>query len=150
MAVICHTYGSEVGKHPDRWHPGRMLRRTDPIAHQLASLGFARAAAEQLSHGGTIIAVAAGGTLCREGERGLEAFLILDGEAQVLLADRVVPVGPGEVVGELAALDRTRTRNATVVAGTDLLVLVFDVRTFGALADVPALRSALRPERVPA
>lgn len=127
-----------------------MLRRTDPIAHQLESLGFARAAAEQLSLGGTIIAVPANDTLCREGERGLEAFLILEGEAHVLLTERVVPVGPGDVVGELAALDRSRTRNATVVAATDLLVLVFDVRTFGALADDPALRCVLRPERIAA
>lgn len=150
MDVICSTYGSEVVKHPDRWHPEVMLRRSDPIAHQLVALGFARAAAQQLSRAGTIVSVGAGATVCREGERGLEAFLILDGEAQVLLGDRTVTLGPGEVVGELATLDRTRMRNATVVAATDLLALVFDVRTFAALADDPALHGALRPDRVAA
>lgn len=125
-----------------------MLHRTDPTAHQLVRLGFDRGAAEQLSRGGTLLAIAAGATLCREGERGLEAFLLLEGEADVRLAEHTVRLGPGEVVGELATLDSTRTRNATVVAATDLLVLVFDVRTFSALADRPALRDVLRPERI--
>ena len=127
-----------------------MLRRLDPIARQLESLGLDRVAAEQLSRAGTILSVAAGTTLCREGDRGLEAFLILDGEAEVQLTGHPVRLGPGEVVGELATLDHTRLRNATVVAATDLLVLVFDVRTFTALADRPGLRRLLRPERTAA
>ncbi len=65
----------------------------------------------------------------------------------MLLPDRVVTLGAGDVVGELATLDPARTRNATVVATTELLVLVFDARTFNSLAREQALASILRPER---
>lgn len=150
MGGISNTYGQRVFNRHRRWHPDDMLRRTDPIAQQLETIGFDRTAAELLSRGGTILSVPAGATLCREGERGLEAFLVLEGDAEVILPDRRVHIGAGEVVGELATLDHTRTRNATVVAATDLLVLVFDVRTFSALADRPTLRRVLRPERVAA
>ena len=121
--------------------------RVDPVTRLLESVGIPRSAATPLARGGTLIRLPADATLCRVGDRGREAFIILEGEASVLLPDRVVTVGAGDVVGELATLDPARTRNATVVAKTDLLVLVFDARTFNSLAQEQGLRSILRPER---
>lgn len=124
-----------------------LTRHRDPIVERLQDHGLGRREAERLSRRGTIVRIPAGRTLCTEGERGLQAFLILEGEAKVLTPDTVVTLGPGEVVGELATLDRRRTRNATVVAGADLEALVYDVRTFQDLAADPALRPRLAPER---
>jgi CRP-like cAMP-binding protein len=112
------------------------LRRNakDPVATALESAGIASDAARRLATSGTAIRVDAGVALCREGEVGQEAFLLVSGEAVVRLpgADRVV--APGEVFGELAALDPMRRRNATVETTATSIVLAFDVRTFRALA----------------
>ena len=70
----------------------------------------------------------------KEGERGTQAFLLLEGQAEVHLADEQVMVGAGDVVGELATLDPHRRRNVTVVAAGPIKVLVYDVRTYRALA----------------
>ena len=126
------------------------IRRTDPVARQLETLGMSRPSAELLSQRGTFLQLPAGTTLCTEGERGLEAFLLIDGEAHVHGRSADVTVGPGSVIGELATLDPRRTRNATVVAGTDIDVLVFDVRTFRSLADQAELHARLAPERAAA
>lgn len=126
------------------------FRRNDPIVDRLISLGVSAAAAERLSRAGTLLDLPEGTKLCTEGERGTQAFLLLAGEADVLVADRHVRVGPGQVVGELATLDRTRNRNATVVATGPVSVLVFDVGTFRSLADEDELHSLLVPERVAA
>lgn len=121
-------------------------RRRNPVADRLQGHGLARRDAERLSQHGTIVRIPDGEALCTEGERGLQAFVILEGEAKVLTPETVITLGPGDVVGELATLDRRRTRNATVVAGPDLEALVYDVRTFQHLAADPALRSRLAPE----
>lgn len=123
------------------------LHPVDPVADRLVPLGINRAAAERLSQGGTLLEVAAGTTLCRLGDRGLEAFLLIDGTANVLTDTGVIVLGPGEVVGEIATLDPARNRNATVVAATDMTVLVFDARTFRGLARVDDLRDRLAPAR---
>jgi CRP-like cAMP-binding protein len=121
--------------------------RIDPVTRLLESVGIPRSAATPLARAGTLIQLPSDATLCRVGERGREAFIILEGEASVLLPDRIVTLGAGDVVGELATLDPARTRNATVIATTDLLVLVFDAGTFNSLAREPALAGILRPER---
>lgn len=57
--------------------------------------------------------------LCHAGERGDEAFVILDGEVSVLGPDGRIAYteGPGSCIGELAVLDPA-PREATVVAST--------------------------------
>jgi len=126
------------------------LRRIDRVAQRLEDLGYLRTAARRLSAGGTLLHLDAGSVLCEEGERGTQAFLLLQGEAEVHLADNRVIVGAGGVVGELATLDPHRRRNATVVAAGPIEVLVFDVATFRALARLDDLRSRLVPERIAA
>jgi CRP-like cAMP-binding protein len=125
-------------------------RHHDPIAARLRALDLPREAADRLSKGGTLIELEAGSTLCEKGERGTQAFLLVEGQADVLLSDQVVTVGPGEVVGEIATLDQHRTRNATVRAATDVLVLVFDPATYRGLARDEALRERLVPQRTAA
>ena len=63
-----------------------------------------------------------GEALCRQGDLGDEAFIVLTGEVSVRRRDaeteRLLAVeGPGAVIGELAVLDPA-PRNATVVAST--------------------------------
>lgn len=127
-----------------------LSRRLDPVAAQLVDLGIARPAATRLSQNGTLLDLPAGTTLCEEGERGTQAFLLLDGEVDVRTADAVISVGPGAVIGERATLDPSCTRNATVVATTPVAVLVFDVRTYRAMAQDHELQDRLAPERAAA
>jgi LmbE family N-acetylglucosaminyl deacetylase len=68
-----------------------------------------------------------GDVLCREGDRGTELYMVLDGEVDVLKGEqggRVIHVaGQGEVVGELAVLTDL-PRSATLRARTGVKVLV--------------------------
>lgn len=124
-------------------------RRVDVVAERLEALGYRRPAARQLSMSGTLLHLDAGSVLCREGERGTQAFLLLRGEVEVQLAEHSVLVPEGEVVGELATLDPRRLRNATVVAAGPVEVLVFDVATYRSLARFEELRDRLVPDRTP-
>lgn len=123
-----------------------MLSPRDPVVTQLRLLGLSTSAARRLAQAGTPIDLRAGTTLCTKGQPGQEAFLLLEGEATVDLGDRVVRVGPGAVIGEMATLDPFARRNATVVADGPCLVLVYDVRTFRSLASTD-LREVLVPDR---
>jgi CRP/FNR family transcriptional regulator, cyclic AMP receptor protein len=75
-----------------------------------------------------------------QGDVGREAFVIVDGRAEVTRAgQRVSELGPGDCVGELALLDHG-PRTATVTAKTPLTVLVLGPREFAGLLDeVPTL-----------
>jgi CRP-like cAMP-binding protein len=78
--------------------------------------------------------VRSGVPLCREGAVGLEAFVLVSGEAIVRLPGEDRTVVPGEVIGEIAALHPARRRTATVETTEDSVVLAFDLRTFRSLA----------------
>ena len=86
----------------------------------------------------------AGATLCRQGERGQECYVVASGEVDVLIDDVLVAtLGPGEVVGELSLLDNG-PRTATVVARTAVELFVIPRRRFKVLMErVPSLGSAL-------
>lgn len=75
--------------------------------------------------------VPAGTTLTSEGTGGSQAFVIVEGHAEATLGGgRLADFGPGDVVGEMALLDRRAARTATVVTTTSSRVLVMDPRTF--------------------
>jgi len=120
------------------------------MAARLRALGLPAAAAQRLALAGTPLDLPEGTTLVTKGERGAEAFVLVEGEAIVELDDREVVVGPGAVIGELAVLDVFARRNATVRTTTASLVLVYDVQTFRSLAAAEDLRPILVPEREPA
>jgi CRP/FNR family transcriptional regulator, cyclic AMP receptor protein len=74
-------------------------------------------------------------TLIREGERGREFFIILEGQADVKKGRRSIrTMGPGDFFGEIALIANT-PRTATVVAKTPLRTLVITDRAFRALMD---------------
>ena len=77
----------------------------------------------------------AGKILCEQGTTGREAFIIVKGTAEVRRnKKKVATLGPGTCVGELALLDHG-PRTATVVAATDLTVLVIGAREFASIID---------------
>ena len=80
--------------------------------------------------------------LVSQGGRGLECFVVADGELDVIRdGEFVARIGPGSVVGEIALLDNA-VRNADVVAVTDVEVAVFDVRSFRYAVDAnPSFRA---------
>jgi CRP-like cAMP-binding protein len=75
-----------------------------------------------------------------QGDVGREAFVIVEGQADVVRnAQTISQLGPGECVGELALLDHG-PRTASVIAATPLTVLVLGPREFlGVLDEVPTL-----------
>jgi CRP/FNR family transcriptional regulator, cyclic AMP receptor protein len=90
------------------------------------------------------IALPAGKVLCEQGSIGREAFVILAGTAGVRINGKpVTTIGPGACVGEMALLDHG-PRTATVVADTDMDVLVIGAREFAGIVDeVPAIAHKL-------
>jgi CRP/FNR family cyclic AMP-dependent transcriptional regulator len=81
------------------------------------------------------IEVPPGQVLMRQGELGLEAFVIADGRARVTIrGKRSARLGPGECFGEMALLHRA-PRSATVTAETDMRLLVLGSRQFSALIE---------------
>ena len=90
------------------------------------------------------VTLPAGKTLCEQGAIGREAFVIVDGTAEVRRnKKKVSTLGPGACVGELALLDH-KPRTASVIASTDLTVLVIGAREFAGIVDnVPSISHKL-------
>lgn len=88
-----------------------------------------------------------GTVLIEQGRYGGEVFIIIDGTVTVSRDGEVAAtLGPGEVVGEVAVLDRG-SRTATVTADTPIQVLVFDPRGFASLLrEVPAVARRMLAE----
>jgi CRP-like cAMP-binding protein len=79
--------------------------------------------------------VEAGTTIVTEGENGNEFFVIIDGSARVSRQGRkITTLGPGSGFGELALLGNA-PRNATVVADSDMELVVLDEPEFAQLLD---------------
>lgn len=74
--------------------------------------------------------VPAGTVLCKEGSRGREFFVIIDGEVSVTRgAEQVATLGKGDFFGEIALLEPVR-RTATVAAATPLSFFVISDQAF--------------------
>lgn len=86
------------------------------------------------------VTIEAGRTLVEQGRTGHEFFLILEGTAVVRRNNRkVTDLGPGQYFGELAILDRG-PRSASVIANTEMKVLVLGQREFvGVLDSIPGM-----------
>ncbi len=83
----------------------------------------------------------AGKVLARQGERGLEFLLIVDGSARVERDGKLIArLTAGDFFGEMSLIDG-RPRTATVIAETPIVLLVVHRRSFSYLLDtVPALQ----------
>ena len=85
---------------------------------------------EALTRIGTVIRVDPGYTFMRQGRQGWEFFIVMSGSARCVVNDhQVATYEAGEFFGEMAIIDRA-PRSATVVAETDMTVLVVDSREF--------------------
>ncbi len=81
------------------------------------------------------VRVAGGKTIISEGETGHEFFVILEGSARITRRGRkVATIGTGDAFGELALLEKA-PRNSTVVAETDMELVVLGQREFAGLID---------------
>lgn len=71
-----------------------------------------------------------GAVIIDQGRVGRECFVVLDGEATVLVGDDVVAnIGKGSMIGEMALVEH-RPRSASVVADTPMRLVAFDTEAF--------------------
>lgn len=98
---------------------------------------------EQVAEAVTEVDVKAGTVLARQGHRGGEAFVIVNGTAAVHVDDEeVAEIGAGELIGEMGLIDGG-PRAATLVAKTDLDLYVIEPGHFQAVLDEPGVAKAL-------
>jgi CRP/FNR family cyclic AMP-dependent transcriptional regulator len=114
------------------------MARKDTVARLREVTLFASCSQRELQKVARVtdeITVPASTVLMEEGDSGREAYVVLEGTAVVRRNRRkIAEVGPGDCVGEMSLLDR-RPRTATVVADTDLRVLVLTARALTGLLD---------------
>jgi CRP-like cAMP-binding protein len=115
------------------------MARSDSYLDALASVPLFSACSRKelqlVARQGEHRSVEAGATIVSEGSAGAEFYVILDGTAGVQRhARKVAELGPGSYFGELSLLDRA-PRNATVVAETDMDLVVLGQRAFDHLLE---------------
>jgi len=88
---------------------------------------------EDVAHIADEIDLPAGKTMAKEGDRGREFFVLLEGEASVTRGNsRINLMTKGDFFGEIALVTKM-PRTATVTATSDVTVLVITERDFSAL-----------------
>jgi CRP/FNR family transcriptional regulator, cyclic AMP receptor protein len=96
----------------------------------------------------TRLNIAAGTVLVREGSRGDEFMIVLEGEAGVSQGGHAIAtIGPGDLVGEMALLheDRRGRRNATVTALSDMVIYAGSPSEFRQILDAaPSVAEKIR------
>jgi CRP-like cAMP-binding protein len=117
-----------------------MFRRSNARAHELSRLEpFTDCSYRQLETVARLtddVDLREGQILMREDTVGTECFVIAEGEAVVRIGDdEVARLGPGDIVGEMALIDR-EPRTATVVATTPMRAVVMTTHQFTAVADL--------------
>ena len=119
---------------------------------------FARCSKKQLQEiakAADEIDLPAGKALTREGDRGREFFVLLEGDVEVTKGGKVINrLGAGDFLGEIALVSRA-PRTATVTATSPVRALVITDQSFAALLDhspsiqrsvIEALADRLAPE----
>ncbi|MGA8851746.1 MAG: cyclic nucleotide-binding domain-containing protein [Aeromicrobium sp.] len=98
---------------------------------------FARCSTKELKHIASLVdqvAVPAGRALITADSTGQEAFVVVEGEADVTVDGTIInTVGVGTSIGEMSLLDHSLKRSATVTAKSDMQLLVVGPREFDAL-----------------
>jgi CRP/FNR family transcriptional regulator, cyclic AMP receptor protein len=119
------------------------MARDDYIDH-LASVplfrGMTNKELREIARATVELQVEQGREFVTQGDVGREAFIIVEGTADIVRNGKsIAKLGAGECVGELALLDHG-PRTTSVVAETPLTVLVLGPREFsGLLEEVPTL-----------
>lgn len=118
--------------------------RVDAIAGLDLFAGLDRKQLATIASLSTEVTLPAGSVLCRRGERGREAFVLVEGSVAVSVDDQAVAVlRPGAVFGEMSLLDG-KPRVATVTATSAVSVLVLTPLELASLLEaVPAVRSRI-------
>lgn len=79
--------------------------------------------------------LASGHVLVREGDRGNEFYVLLNGSVEIARGGvALATLGPGDFLGEIALVDRG-PRTATATATTAIRALVLGTREFHSLMD---------------
>jgi len=97
--------------------------------------GFDRDALDKIAAMGEPVEAERGAVIMEQGEVGREAFVVVDGEVQIIVNGHVVgTAGRGSVLGEMALLD-LRPRSATLVALTDVELISYASKQFRKIVD---------------
>ena len=92
--------------------------------------GFSPAELERVAKLAEEITAPAGTLLMDQGKPGQECYVILEGQAAVIVGEhRVATLQSGSTVGEMALIDH-RPRSAAVRAVTDMRLLKFNAEKF--------------------
>lgn len=117
------------------FHKGDVSATVDDLRHIALFASMSNADLAKLAKLGEHVDAVEGAVLMDQGDVGVECFLILEGEAGVVInGERVVTVGPGSIVGEMALVGH-RPRNASVIAQTAMRLLSFDIAAFKQLLE---------------
>ena len=93
-----------------------------------------------IARAGDEVKLAAGEEFVTEGAEGDAAYVLLEGSVTLKRNNRTLTtLGPGEIIGELAMLDKA-PRTATAICDTDCTLFRLDrMRFVGLIESVPAL-----------
>ena len=117
---------------------------TEQLAEAPAFEGLDRETLEAIGSNALYIWVPAGQTVIREGESGFDFYVILAGDADVVNGGATVAeLGPGDIFGEMALIDRGK-RTADVVARSPLSLMTMSSWNFRSVTKrFPALTDRL-------
>ena len=89
--------------------------------------------------------VTKGTVLAEQGTPARQAFIILDGRADVTIDGKTIAhLGIGDTFGEMALLSKpVELRSATVTAVTEMELLVLEPRGFSSLVEMPCIAKRL-------
>ena len=117
---------------------GRRLLLEALLTHSL--VGGSSVLANALADAGTVEEYPTGATLIRQDETDNHIFMILAGEVSILVNDReVARRAAGQHIGEMALIDVTARRSATVVARHPATVLQVSESAFSRIAKAEPL-----------
>lgn len=90
------------------------------------------------------VSVKEGAVLAKQGSKGWEFFFIVEGKAQVQKDGKAIrKLTSGDFFGEISLIDQ-EPRTATVIADTDMILLLVDTRSFAHLLEtIPGLQGKI-------
>jgi CRP/FNR family cyclic AMP-dependent transcriptional regulator len=87
-------------------------------------------------HSGDALSFSAGTTIFSEGDQPDYAYVVINGEVELVVnGTGVETVGPGGIFGEMALIEQ-KPRIASAIAGTDCRIVSIDERQFMFLVQV--------------
>jgi len=123
MAILDRFLGVEGGiRRLDAMRAQKIVAGDTPLAKELADIV-------------EIIAVEKGGVLLQQGSDDNDIYFVIAGSFEVIVNGRCVAArGPGDTVGEMAAIEPTQLRSATVVASEGSIVAKLSEAQFADIA----------------